>query len=281
MIGPWLRRIGGVAFTLLVVVLVGVFVVQAAPGVVGAEESYVVMSGSMEPEISPGDVVVVKSVPADQIERGDVVTFLRERSSRPVTHRVVGVLERDGGLAFRTKGDANEDPDPTPVPSQNVVGEVWFVIPYIGHVVLFANTPTGMAVLVGLPVVALVLSEVHGLVRGGDDQGSAGSEDADRTTGTEPQSVAGPETGSADDGFRVSTRDLKLSTVGFASLAVYSGYDAIRGPDPVSTSVFVAAALVLLFVAMVYAFGDPAEPARANARADGGDPGDGGGDDDA
>lgn len=247
-----LRRVAGVAATVLGVLLVGAFVVQAVPGVVGADASYVVLSGSMEPTISAGDAVVVQDVEPSSIESGAVITYVRSEGSTPITHRVVEVLDREDGLAFRTKGDANEDPDLQPVPAESVTGEVWFVIPYLGHVVMFANTPTGFAVMVGLPVVAFLVSELY--VSLGDDDAGTESPTGD-ASGEDDAPADRPTSASTDDAIAITTHDLKLSSIGFSALAVYSGYMAFLDPTPVRVAVFAGAAMVVVFVAWLFAVG--------------------------
>ena len=90
--------------------MAGVTVVAARTGV----RPLVVRSGSMEPTIPTGSMVLVQRVAAAEIAVGDVVAVERPDHTR-VTHRVVG-LERRGETAELTlKGDANEDADPAPV----------------------------------------------------------------------------------------------------------------------------------------------------------------------
>lgn len=156
------------------VVLVGVvlpFVVVAVPQTVGADHSYVVTSGSMRPAIPAGSMVVVRDVPPRSIHEGDVITFERDGPAastgtpRRVSHRVVEVVESDGRLHFRTKGDANDEPDPTLVPAQNVVGRVEFDIPYLGYIVSYLDSDTGVLAFVVVPAVLLVVTELWGLGR--------------------------------------------------------------------------------------------------------------------
>lgn len=269
------RRVASIAATVLGVLLVGAFVVQAAPGIVGADASYVVLSGSMEPAISPGDAVVVQDVDPTSIESGAVITFVRSEGETPITHRVVEVLDREDGLAFRTAGDANEGPDPEPVPAENVTGEVWFVLPYVGHVVLFANTPTGFAVLVGLPLVAFAVSEVHAALTT-DESAAESSDESDHefTFGDNaPEATAGEATSQSaateDGALTITTTDLKLSSIGFGALAVYSGYVAALDPTPVRVAVFAAAAMVVAFVAVLFVSGG--ESASSGSPDGGGD----------
>ncbi|MCG1003743.1 MULTISPECIES: signal peptidase I [Halobacterium] len=293
-----LRRTVSAVATVLAVLVVALFVIQAAPWLVGADSSYVVLSSSMEPSLSPGDAVVVNDVDPATLEAGDVITFVRSEESTPVTHRVVEVVEREDGLAFRTQGDANDDPDPALVPASSVTGEVWFAIPYVGHVVLFANTPTGLAVLVGLPILAFVASELYAFARGD----STNDREANDVTVTRPVGELGKPRGMdrvgdlpsppgsthetvSGDAFTITTRDLKLSSAGFGVLAVYSGYVAYRDLEPVSVGVFAGAVLIVAFVTVVFAAGEesPERSDRPGGREipDGGDVSDGGKDSDA
>jgi signal peptidase len=267
-----LRRAANVAASVLVLGVVALFVVQAAPGVVGAEASYVVLSGSMEPSISPGDAVLVRATDPVTVAAGDVITFHRGDATTPVTHRVVDVVDGGDGPAFRTQGDANEDPDPALVRPDQLVGEVWVTMPLVGHLVLFANSTLGRLLLVAVPLAALAVSELYDYATGDDESADGRDRDppADGFVAAVPEDA--PPAGATDgsDGLSVSTTDLRLSGVGFAAFAAYSGYVAYGDPTPVSVAVFAAAAAVLALVAAVYAFGRPA-PAPSAARADGGD----------
>lgn len=158
------RRAAHLAGFVLLVAVVGVFVATAVPQTVGADHSYVVLSDSMSPAIDAGAVVFVDGVPTDRIETGDVITYEQGGADgNRVTHRVVEVVERDGERQFRTKGDANEDPDPQPVPASRVIGVVGFHVPLIGYVTSFAQTRLGILALVVVPAVLLVVSEMWDL----------------------------------------------------------------------------------------------------------------------
>jgi len=89
-------------------------------------------SGSMEPKMYPGDVVIIAKVPADNIVTGDVIQF-RVPDGVTVMHRVIETQEtEEGGKVFITKGDANDQPDLEPVIPDNVVGRAVMTIPKIG-----------------------------------------------------------------------------------------------------------------------------------------------------
>lgn len=105
------------------------------PRVAGATP-YTVLTGSMEPGMPPGTLVVVKPVDADDIGIGDVVTYqLESGKTTIVTHRVVGVaFDKDGDRIFQTQGDANSTPDADPVMPVQIRGERWYSVPYLGRV---------------------------------------------------------------------------------------------------------------------------------------------------
>lgn len=175
------RRILSITGTALLALIVLPFLVYAAPQLVGANHGYVVLSDSMEPTIAAGDVVIVNEVPTANIDEGEIITFQRPGSeTTKVTHRVIDVIHRDGNVYFRTKGDANEEPDAKLVPAENVIGVVVFNIPMIGYVISFGSSDLGVITLVLVPAVLLILNELGTLYRAlvsgretPDDQGES------------------------------------------------------------------------------------------------------------
>lgn len=121
------------------VVLYGLVALLAAavfvPRLAGAGV-YTVLSGSMEPEIRAGSLVVVRPTEPEEIGVGSIVTFqLRSGEPTAVTHRVVKQgLDNDDRPVFLTEGDANNAPDAIWVRPEQVRGTVWYEIPYVGHV---------------------------------------------------------------------------------------------------------------------------------------------------
>lgn len=174
-----IRRAAKLGVTAIILLTLVFSAVIAVPQLVGASHSYVVTSGSMSPAIQAGDVVIVRDVRVDAIDEGDVITFTRSpASSGRTTHRVVEVIETDDGTAFRTKGDANEEADRSPVPAEQVIGQVMFHVPYAGYVTVFASSKEGLLALVVVPAVLLVVSESYVIV----EQARAGTVE-ERPTG--------------------------------------------------------------------------------------------------
>ncbi|WP_135662574.1 signal peptidase I [Halorhabdus rudnickae] len=160
------RRIATLTVAAGLVVVFAAVLVASVPQVVGADHSFVVLSDSMSPTINAGSVVVVSEVQSDRIEKGDVITYVDSRSAdgtTRITHRVVDIEMVDGQQQFRTQGDANESPDPRPVPSTAVIGVVGFHIPLVGYLIEFAGSTTGLITLIVVPAILLAVSEAWSL----------------------------------------------------------------------------------------------------------------------
>lgn len=127
----------------------------------GGLKTFVVQSGSMEPSIKTGGVVVIK--PMDTYGVGDVITFgPRSKTKPPTTHRIVEV-KADGN--FLTKGDANEDGDIRPVSRYEVIGQVLFTVPYVGYAVAAAQKPWGFTIIVVIPAAIIIWEELQKIWR--------------------------------------------------------------------------------------------------------------------
>ncbi|GAI45652.1 unnamed protein product, partial [marine sediment metagenome] len=109
-----------------------------------------VLSGSMEPAIKMGSVVVVK--PSDEYKIGDVISFGEiTRTKAPATHRIYDIKITEGQPVYITKGDANNAPDQREIPKREVIGKVLFDVPYFGYAVDFAKKPLGFALIIIVP----------------------------------------------------------------------------------------------------------------------------------
>ena len=106
--------------------------------------NYIVLSGSMEPTISIGDIVFVKVT--NEIKENDIISFRADNSV--ITHRVKAIVENENKeKQYITKGDANSSEDTEIVEPENVEGKYCFKIPKIGNIILFLKTRNGMIVL--------------------------------------------------------------------------------------------------------------------------------------
>ena len=125
-----------------------------------------VTSGSMEGDqkgsFDEGSLIFVKKLSAaekNNLETGDVITFLTDGVY--VTHRIVSVNKNSSGdsVSFVTKGDANNVSDGA-IPAQNVFGKCVGSIAGLGGFMLFLLTPAGILLFVGLPILIYVVVDV-------------------------------------------------------------------------------------------------------------------------
>lgn len=91
----------------------------------------VILSGSMEPSIKPGDMVIIDTADINDITKGDIIEFKVLNNS--VIHRVVKIVYENGNRRYITKGDANKKEDKYIVTDSQVIGKYIFNIPYIGY----------------------------------------------------------------------------------------------------------------------------------------------------
>lgn len=122
---------------------------------------YSVMSGSMEPDIGVGSLIVVRQ--EDKYAVGDAITFLPSDASRQQdtkTHRIITVEKKNGKIFFKTKGDANSIADTELVPLDKVIGKVSAKISYVGYIFGYAKTLPGIILVVVIPSTIIVYDEI-------------------------------------------------------------------------------------------------------------------------
>lgn len=148
-----LKKIWNIVSTVLVVLIVLCAVFLMGSRIMGYRV-FTVISGSMEPEYSVGDLLYVKAVDENSIEVGDDITFILNEDLVVATHRVVRVDAEN--QHFYTKGLANEIEDSEPVHFNNVIGVPQFSIPKLGYISNFIQNPPGMYITIGIGI-ALIL----------------------------------------------------------------------------------------------------------------------------
>lgn len=135
--------------------VVALVLAAAVPGIFGGR-SFSVMSGSMEPSISTGDLVITLPIAPPDAQPGDVVTFTDpEKGDRLITHRVASAVDRGDAYAFVTKGDANDTVERWTVPADGRIGRVVFHVPALGYVMALGGTPAARIALITIPALLL------------------------------------------------------------------------------------------------------------------------------
>lgn len=147
-----------VTFTVSLILAIFVFLIPRFTSI----QYRAVRTGSMEPDIPVGSMVVVVPTPADEIKIGDDVTYIT-RSNQVVTHRVLEI-DRETNT-FTTYGIANgvNNTDP-PLAYENIIGVARFHIPWIGPAITYLDTLSGKivtgTVLLSVFILSLLLSTI-------------------------------------------------------------------------------------------------------------------------
>ena len=121
-----------------------------------------VLTGSMEPAIKVGDLIIIKDTDKSNIEEGDIITY-KTTTNAFVTHRVIEIIDEDGNTMFRTKGDANNIEDKDLVGEEAIAGKYLFRLPAFGYLSDFMSKPLGFILLFVLPVFILLGKEIVNL----------------------------------------------------------------------------------------------------------------------
>ena len=128
------KRIKDPALSWVAISIVSVLLIFFSFGLLGVQPT-VIYSGSMQPSMDVGDVVIISDVPVDTIEEGDVIQY--RTTNAYVIHRVHEIHEEAGQKLFITKGDANDGPDHTPIIPEQIRGKAIFTVPKIGWIPIF------------------------------------------------------------------------------------------------------------------------------------------------
>lgn len=138
----------------------GLTLAVASPGALG-HRVFTVLSGSMEPTLRTGDLVVDAKIAPLDARVGDVVTFPDPDSpGRLVTHRVRSVTAAGATVRFETKGDQNNAVERWSIPADGKLGRVVYRVPKLGYVTSLAGSRLGLLGLVVLPALLLGIFEL-------------------------------------------------------------------------------------------------------------------------
>jgi signal peptidase I len=145
------------------IVLVAILLIANKFHLPGGIRLYVVESGSMEPKIHTGSLVV--DWPAQQYKVGDIITFGQDtKTQTPTTHRIYGIRQTLGQQVYTTKGDANNAPDIGEITGNDIIGKEHLTIPYLGYVLSVAKQPFGFMILIIIPAVIIIYDELRKIV---------------------------------------------------------------------------------------------------------------------
>lgn len=167
------KRVLDVVSIFLIAVMVLTIVISMVSRINGNAPSffgytiYRVASGSMEPELMVGDVILDKDVKDPlELKVDDIITFMGsgELDGVYVTHKIIKAPYDDGtGFMLQTQGVANELAD-EPIPVEKVKGIFVCKVPFLDAVYNVFLSPWGLLIIIGL-IIFIFFGEIINLVR--------------------------------------------------------------------------------------------------------------------
>ena len=157
-----LRIANNVLMELLIVL--GLFIGYTMLPIQNNFQFLAVMSGSMEPTITTGSLILIK--PKAQYALGDIISFHpKTDESIIVTHRIVRQVNKGADVFYETRGDANNGSDRQLIGTDQVIGASLFAIPWIGYVLKFIRTLPGLIIIIVIPATLIIYEELKKIRR--------------------------------------------------------------------------------------------------------------------
>ncbi|MCL5783816.1 MAG: signal peptidase I [Patescibacteria group bacterium] len=159
-----IRKIAKFITIFVITLAVGLVVAAAFPWKNGLR-LYTVLSGSMEPTIKTGSLIIAQQTPPEEIRINDIIAFRDPNDIRRVlVHRVISISngnKQDPRLLFKTKGDANNIADSKQLQQSLIIGRVNQAIPYLGYFLSFIRQPIGILIFLIIPCLIIAVVELR------------------------------------------------------------------------------------------------------------------------
>jgi len=137
------------------------FVYIAAP--VFGNSALIVRSGSMQPSVAVGDLVLTRAQKNLPYKAGDIISF--KSQDKIISHRILGQKNQNGKIYYQTKGDANKNEDPNLVAESEILGKAYFRLPYLGKLIAFTKTSAGFSLAVIFPALLVIVFEIQNIFK--------------------------------------------------------------------------------------------------------------------
>lgn len=143
----------------IVIILFALLALSSKLPIPGNYKLFTVMSGSMEPTIKTGSLVIVK--PAAEYKINDIITFTSSTDlKKTTTHRLIET-RTEGNLTYGiTKGDANDGPDAERIYQDKILGKLRLAVPYLGYPIAFSKTLPGLIIFIIIPATIIIYDEI-------------------------------------------------------------------------------------------------------------------------
>lgn len=159
-----IKKIFKVLEWLIFLILIIILFLVASPLLPTKEyiSTHVVSTGSMEPEIKTGSIVL-SSLEIDEINKGDIIVFTSPTNEEiTIVHRVMQIEKEE----YITKGDNNDNEDDWIVFKSNIKGKVFFTIPNLGYAIQWMKTPIGFITIIIVPALLFILTMIKKIKEG-------------------------------------------------------------------------------------------------------------------
>ena len=148
----------------IVIVTVGITIIYKSysepnkiPSVFGWKP-FIVLSGSMEDTIMPGDLIFTQEIDALELKEGDIISF-RTNKYTVITHRIINIVDEEGERKYYTKGDNNNSADKDPICNDQIEGIYRYRIPKLGEIALNLQKPIGIVICISLPLIIVLIAQ--------------------------------------------------------------------------------------------------------------------------
>lgn len=148
-------------------IVIGLLAMAVAAVATGRYQVRPILSGSMEPGMSVGGIVITQRIPISDVKVRDVVVFHRpDRPDELIVHRIIALTPSADGPIIQTQGDANPVPDPWKVTMRGGTAyRATFTLPVIGYVAVWAHAPTERLVFTFVGLLLILGAAAGGLFR--------------------------------------------------------------------------------------------------------------------
>lgn len=168
MVKKSLKPLAKILEWIVFVALMLVFLVVVSPVLPfdNMPRTYSVITGSMEPTIKTGSLVLTK--PVTEIRSDQIIAFTSPNNGKDVIlHRVADSSDLS---AIKTKGDNNNGEDAWTISQDDVLGEYVTGVPYFGNVSMYMRTPVGFLVVIGIPALAIIFLQILNIKAGIEEE---------------------------------------------------------------------------------------------------------------
>ena len=123
---------------------------------------FIVLSGSMEDTIMPGDLILTKEIDTLELKDGDVISF-RTNKYTVIKHRIIDIVEDEGERKYYTKGDNNDTADSNIVCNNQIEGIYRYRIPKLGNIAIYLQKPIGIIICIAVPLIIILIAQLADL----------------------------------------------------------------------------------------------------------------------